>query len=156
MPSDHCQLAGARHRRDLLPPAVFDTQEEGAQRSRRLRYCPCSLDKHSTRVRTTAFADAPVLRRLKARLIDRWIQPEVADEFFRGRKTADLADRGDQAEGDQGIDAGDRHQPCDLRLGQRRSCQHFLDLLRVVRQQIQGAQALLYADALVKRKWLIC
>jgi len=39
-----------------------------------------------------------------------WVEPEIADELPLRREAADVADRGDDH-----VDAGDRHQPLDLR-----------------------------------------
>jgi hypothetical protein len=42
------------------------------------------------------------------------IEAEVADELARALEAADVADRGEEARGDDHVDAGHAHQPPDL------------------------------------------
>src|SRR4051794_9816498 len=51
--------------------------------------------------------------------MDAWIEAEVADEFARRGKAADLADRGHEGRCGLHVDAGDAHQPQHLRPGER-------------------------------------
>jgi hypothetical protein len=56
---------------------------------------------------------------LGAGLVDPRVKADVADQMARGRKPADIADRGEHRAGGIDVHARDAHQPLDLRGLQR-------------------------------------
>jgi hypothetical protein len=57
-----------------------------------------------------------MLRKSKAGLPHSRVQADVADQLLGIRETAHVADRCDQAGGDDQVDAGDSEQPLDCRV----------------------------------------
>lgn len=65
------------------------------------------------------FGDTSVLSDAKTGLTHTRIEAEVAHQLLRLAETADVADRRDDAGGNDGIDTGDRRPPTDLRIVNR-------------------------------------
>ncbi len=79
-------------------------------------------------------------RRSRARLGHARVEPEVTDELARPVKAADLADLGHERGGDDHVDAGDGHQPLDLRASERLGRDQALDRRDLCVQEVDLAQ----------------
>src|SRR5690349_20777303 len=113
MPGQNRQLAGDRHRGDLMSSLRPNADEESMQRPRRLGRRPRRLDQHCARMAASYLADAPMVSDAQARLAHTRIEPEVAHELPGMVEPVDVADGGHDAGRHRQIDAGDRYEPLD-------------------------------------------
>jgi len=91
----------------------------------------------------------------RARLAHARVEAEVADELLRSVEAPHLANRGHDGKRHDHVDAGDRHQPLDRFVRQRRTSQIALDDLEVVGEPIELAQVTLDGKLFVLRQDLV-
>ena len=100
-------------------------------------------------------ADVPVLRRLKARLSNSRVQPEVAHQL-RGRcKARDIPDSRKQADRHDAVHACDRQQPLQLIVMENRLAEKPVDRVEVLAETVKFPQALFDCQPLVHGQRLL-
>ena len=101
-----------------------------------------ALADHAASTRTRRASAEPSLEILPVRAAaipdcrTRASSPEVA----AGRKARPVTDRGDHRRGGDHVDAGDRHQPLDVLVGQRDLRDLAIDELQLCREEIELTQ----------------
>ncbi len=85
--------------------------------------------------------DAALPRLGDARLAQLRVETEVAGEMPRTLEAADVADRSHQRRRGRHVHARDRHQPADLRRGERLLGDRPIDVREFVLQEVELAQA---------------
>ena len=118
VPDEDRQLARRCDGGDGLAALDADAMEESAQRTWARGDRPRRLDEHAAGVAAPLMRDVPVVRRMVAGLVHRWVQPEVADELLGTGEPIDVADGCQHAGGYDGVDAADGHQAFDVRIGE--------------------------------------
>jgi hypothetical protein len=96
-----------------------------------------------------SFQDAPCARRRATRLAHPGIETQVADELACRGEALDVADHRDQGGGADQVDAGDRHQPADLRRVQGVAGDGLLEVGYLAAEEVEHAQAALHRLALI-------
>jgi len=108
-----------RDRSDVLAAPALHPKKKATQRTWRTRCGPARLDEHAARMPAALLGDPPMVCRSGSRLPHTWVQPEIADQLLGFGKTLDIADRRDQCERDNHINAGDCHQALHPFIGER-------------------------------------
>jgi len=93
--------------------------EERAQWPRARRQRPCGFNKHPAGLSASLMRDVTVERGVIARLVNRRVQAQIADQLLRAREALDVADGSQYACSDDGVDASDCHQAPHVRIIQR-------------------------------------
>ncbi len=96
--------------------------------------------------------DAALPRLGDARLAQLRVETEVAGEMPRTLEAADVADRSHQRRRGRHVHARDRHQPADLRRGERLLGDRPIDVREFVLQEVELAQASVDRFPLVERE----
>ena len=152
VPDQDGELACRRHSGDVLPAPALHAQKETAQRARRAGCGPARLDQHAASVAAALLGDPPMVSRPRSRLPHARVQPEIADELLGFGKALDIADRGDQRERDNHINAGDGHQAFCPFVGERRLGKIAFDGFEIVSQPVELAEVALYCQPLIPRQ----
>jgi hypothetical protein len=106
-------------------------------------------------VRSPNLADVPVLCRLKARLSNSRVQPEVAHQL-RGRcKARDIPDSRKQTDRHDAVHARDRQQPLQLIVMENRLAEKPVDRVEVLAETVKFPQALFDCQPLVHGQRLL-
>ena len=95
-------------------------------------------------------ADPAVLGEPEPGLPDTRVEPEVAHQLLRAGEAADVADRRDEPGRDRDVDAGDREQPLDRRVIDRRASRDLaVEHVEILAEPVQLAQVPLDRGPLV-------
>ncbi len=113
MPDQDGELARRCDGRDMLSPPGLHAQKEAAQRTWGARCRPGGLDQHAAGMTAALLGDPPMISGARPGLPHARVQPEIANELLGFGKARDFADRGNQRECYNHVDAGDGHQPLD-------------------------------------------
>src|SRR5580700_9339889 len=140
VPAQHGQLARHSNGRDLMTAAGSDAQKKGAQGTWRFGCGPRRLDQHGASVGAPSLADATMLSKSEPGLPYPRVQTDVADQALGVGETVHIADRRRQAGSDDQVDAGDREQPLDCRVLDRRLGDLFVEDTQILAQPIELAQ----------------
>ena len=152
MPGQDGELARDGDGRDMAPAPRGGALRERPQRARDLGGSPGRLDEHVAG-RGGAFPGQPaVTRRAVARLADRGMQPEIADQVTSGRKPTGVADHRNQRRGGDHVDARDRHQPPHVLVGDDLLGDDPVDLPQLAGDEVQLAQPGVDGQALIDRQ----
>lgn len=82
------------------------------------------------------------------------VQPEIGHEPIRAGEPRHRSDRGDQPDRDHHVDARDRHQSRDVRVGASLAGEFTLDDFQILAQPVMLAQVPSNSVGLVGREWL--
>src|SRR5580704_19497707 len=125
----------------MLPALRSDPQKESAQRPRRRPGGgPSRLDQHSAGMSAPLFGDPAMVSGTWSRLPDARIETEITHQLLRLAEAVDVADRRDDGERHDHVDAGDRLQPRDVLAGKSRARQVALDDRQILAEPIELAQ----------------
>jgi hypothetical protein len=75
-----------------------------------------------------------------ARLTNARVKPEIGGQLAPIREAADVTDSGHEGRGDGDVDAGNAHQPLDLRPAQRVGGDQLVDLRELCVEEVDLAQ----------------
>ena len=95
-----------------------------------------------------------MMRRMRSRLPNARIEPEVAHQLLRRRKATDISNRGNQADRHGGIDTVDAEQALDLLILEHCLTEIPIHNLEVLSQAIKLSQPLLDGKPLIQRQRL--
>jgi hypothetical protein len=128
-PRDRRHSAGVQDRPDVIDPLLEgphlgdrvgqpvprrDARVERVQRTGLADRRPARLDERVAGADRALLGDVPVRRWAGPGLAHAWIEAEVADQLGRALEAADVADRSQEARGDDHVYAGHADQPLDL------------------------------------------
>ena len=126
-PEQAGELAGGGDDRDRVPAAGLDALVERGDRAGLADGRPARFDERVAGAARALLGDVAVVGRRVAGLADLGIQAEVGGQLAAICEAADVADGGHEGRRDDDVDAGDGHQPLDLRPGQRVGGDQLLD-----------------------------
>lgn len=151
VPAKGSKLARHGDGSDLMATTRPDTDEEGAQRTRRFRRGPGRLDQHGAGMAAPGLADPAMVGGSQTGLAHTRVQPEVAHQFLRRLEPVDAADRRHQPGCNSQIDTGDGQQPPDRFILQRVLGDVAVEHGKVLSEPVQLADMALDRDAFVLR-----
>src|SRR5208282_5979499 len=123
-----------------------------AQGPRRSGGCPSRLDQHAAGMSPPLLGDPTMVCWTWSRLPDARIETEITHELLRLDEAVDVADRCGDGERHDHVDAGDRHQPCDVLVRKSRASQLTLDDRQIPPEPIEFAQMPFDSKAFVLRQ----
>ena len=121
----------------MLPTLCPDPQKESAQGPGRAGGGPSRLDQHAAGMSAPLLGDPTMVRGTWPRLADARIETEITHELLGLAEAVDVADRCDDGERHDHVEAWDRHQPGDVLVRESRARPGALDDRQILAEPIE-------------------